>query len=45
MKTLTVKIFSQVSDEFQAEKLGIIDLPALVYFENKIPHMYEGDLR
>jgi len=36
-------IFVKISDETKVRELGI-GLPSLVYFENRIPHLYEGDL-
>ena len=35
----------QIGDEIKAQSLGIVDLPALVYFEDNIPNIYTGDLR
>lgn len=35
--------FVKISDEKKVRELGI-PVPSLVYFENKIPHLYEGDL-
>ena len=34
----------KISDEGAVEAFGIEDLPALVYFENSVPEVYEGDL-
>jgi hypothetical protein len=36
-------IFVKISDETKVRELGI-PVPSLVYFENRIPHLYEGDL-
>ena len=36
---------SQIDEESKAASLGIVDLPALVYFESNVPHLYKGDLR
>ena len=36
---------SQIGEESKAASLGIVDLPALVYFESNVPHLYKGDLR
>jgi hypothetical protein len=27
-----------------AKELGVVDFPSLVYFENKVPSIFEGDL-
>ena len=35
---------SQVSDASEAQEYGIDELPGLLYFENKIPSMYDGQL-
>ncbi|XP_021959977.1 uncharacterized protein LOC110855885 isoform X3 [Folsomia candida] len=35
--------FVKLSDETKVRELGI-PVPSLVYFENKIPHLYEGSL-
>ena len=35
----------QIGEESKAASLGIVDLPALVYFESNVPHLYKGDLR
>ena len=37
--------WSQIGEESKAASLGIVDLPALVYFESNVPHLYTGDLR
>ena len=34
----------KISDEGAIDRFGIEDLPALVYFENGVPELYEGDL-
>ena len=34
----------QVSDASEAQEYGIDELPGLLYFENKIPSMYDGQL-
>jgi hypothetical protein len=36
-------IFVKISDEVKVRELGI-QIPSLVYFENRVPHLYEGDL-
>ncbi|KAG1669120.1 putative protein disulfide-isomerase C1F5.02 [Nymphon striatum] len=36
--------FVKIDDHDVAKEYGIDDLPTLIYFENKIPNMYEGDL-
>ena len=36
--------FVKVSDEEMAKDYGIDELPGLLYFENKIPSVYDGDL-
>ena len=36
--------FLKVSDVDKARALGIHDTPGLVYFENRIPSIYDGDL-
>jgi len=38
-------IFIKIGEESKAVSLGIVDLPALVYFESSVPHLYTGDLR
>ena len=35
----------QVSDAVEATEYGIDELPGLLYFENKIPSMYDGELK
>ena len=37
--------FIKVSDAEEATQYGIDSLPGLLYFENKIPSMYDGDLQ
>ena len=37
-------ILVKMDDSVVADEYGIDEIPALVYFENKIPHLYEGDL-
>ena len=34
--------FVKISNLDEAKDYGLDDLPALVYFENKIPSIYEG---
>ena len=34
--------FVKISNLDEAKEYGLDDLPALVYFENKIPSIYEG---
>ncbi|ODM96284.1 putative protein disulfide-isomerase C1F5.02, partial [Orchesella cincta] len=36
-------IFVKISDQTKVNELGI-GTPSLIYFENRIPHLYEGDL-
>ncbi|XP_046406800.1 uncharacterized protein LOC124171637 isoform X5 [Ischnura elegans] len=36
--------FVKIDNDEEAKEYGIDNLPALVYFEKKIPHMYDGDL-
>ena len=36
--------FVAVEDNEEAGEYGIDVLPALIYFENKIPSLYDGDL-
>lgn len=36
--------FVKIDDATEAKEYGIDDLPTLVYFENRIPSIYEGDL-
>ena len=35
----------KISDLGAKDAYGLDDIPALVYFENGIPELYEGDLR
>ena len=35
----------KISDLGAKDAFGLDDIPALVYFENGIPELYEGDLR
>ena len=37
--------FVKINDEEAANKYGILNLPALVYFRKRTPLVYEGDLR
>ena len=34
--------FVKISNLAEAKEYGLDDLPALVYFENRIPSVYEG---
>ena len=34
--------FIKIDDPAEAREYGIDDVPSLVYFENSIPHLYEG---
>lgn len=36
--------FVKIDDDSEAKEYGIDNFPSLVFFENKIPHIYEGDL-
>lgn len=36
--------FVKIDDEAEAKEYGIEDLPTLVYFENRIPSIYEGKI-
>ncbi|XP_050711799.1 uncharacterized protein LOC126995938 isoform X1 [Eriocheir sinensis] len=36
--------FVKIDNDAEAREYGIDDLPTLVYFENRIPSIYEGDL-
>ncbi|XP_069688968.1 uncharacterized protein hlk isoform X8 [Periplaneta americana] len=36
--------FVKIDNDEEAKEYGIENLPTLVYFEKKIPHVYEGDL-
>ena len=35
----------KISDEGAEEEFGIQDLPRLVYFENGVPEIFQGDIR
>ncbi|XP_049820636.1 uncharacterized protein LOC109604293 isoform X4 [Aethina tumida] len=37
-------VFVKIDNDDEAKEYGIDQLPSLVLFENKIPHLYEGDL-
>ncbi|KAK8738956.1 hypothetical protein OTU49_003758 [Cherax quadricarinatus] len=37
--------FVKISDDGIAEEYDIVSLPALVYFRNRFPQIYEGDLK
>lgn len=37
-------VIVRIDNPEEAQEYGLDHLPALVYFENKIPHIYEGDL-
>jgi len=37
-------VFVKIDNDEEAKEYGIDELPTLVYFENKIPSIYEGDL-
>lgn len=37
-------VIVRMDDEDEAKEYGLDALPALVYFENHIPTIYEGDL-
>lgn len=37
-------VIVRMDDEDEAKEYGLDTLPALVYFENHIPTIYEGDL-
>ena len=37
--------FVKISDEDAARSYDIIHLPALVYFRNKFPQIYEGEIK
>ena len=32
----------KIDDTVTAQEYGVEDTPALVYFENEVPHLYEG---
>ncbi|XP_026480365.1 uncharacterized protein LOC113386821 isoform X1 [Ctenocephalides felis] len=36
--------FVKIDDDDEAKEYGIDNLPTLVFFERRIPHVYEGDL-
>ncbi|XP_065338912.1 uncharacterized protein hlk isoform X6 [Cloeon dipterum] len=36
--------FVKIDDDKEAKEYGIESIPAVVYFEKKIPHIYDGDL-
>jgi len=36
--------FVKIDDESEAKEWGIEEIPTLVFFEDSIPHVYEGDL-
>ncbi|XP_052121699.1 uncharacterized protein LOC113208203 [Frankliniella occidentalis] len=36
--------FVKIDNDAEAKEYGIEDLPTLVYFEKRIPHVYDGDL-
>ncbi|XP_033225362.1 uncharacterized protein LOC117178180 isoform X2 [Belonocnema kinseyi] len=36
--------FVKIDDDEEAKEYGIDELPTLVFFEKRIPHVYEGDL-
>ena len=44
MITITIYDLAQVEDNDEAADYGITLLPALVYFENQIPSLYDEDL-
>lgn len=35
----------KISDEGAGEEYGIEELPCLVYFENGVPELFDGDIR
>ncbi len=35
----------KTDDKKAAKQHGIEDLPTLVYYENRVPNVYDGDLR
>lgn len=37
-------VFVKIDDDNEAKEYGFEELPVLVYFENKVPSIYEGDL-
>lgn len=36
--------FVKINDEDEAKEYGIDEVPTLVFFERKIPHIYEGNI-
>lgn len=36
--------FVKIDNDAEAHEYGIDELPTLVYFERRIPHVYDGDL-
>lgn len=36
--------FVKINDPAEAKEYGIDNIPSLVLFERRIPHLYEGDL-
>lgn len=36
--------FVKIDDDKEAKEYGIENVPTMVFFEKKIPHIYEGDL-
>lgn len=37
-------VFVKIDNNAEAKEYGIDAIPSLVFFEKKIPHLYEGDL-
>jgi len=37
-------LFVKIDDDNEAKEYGLENLPVLIYFENKVPSVYEGDL-
>lgn len=37
-------VFVKIDDDNEAKEYGFDELPVIVYFENKVPSLYEGDL-
>lgn len=37
-------VFVKIDNDDEAKEYGIDEMPTLVFFEKKIPHVYEGDL-
>jgi hypothetical protein len=35
--------FVKIDDDTAAKEFGIDDTPALVYFENEVPNLYDGE--